>query len=482
MELAPHIRDKHMKINRLSQGDLPALNKLISDLNLSPYFDGEISIEGNDPVLCSPHRLGEAVSTMLTINGAAAAAIWNYRTRQKTDLSLSMFDAIHHLHPPHYLWQSGVKISLGAEYVPTNGLYKCKDGRFIMIEAGPPYAKLQTGYLNFLHTINDRQSIAEVIAQRTSKELEDALSAAGLPACIALSRDEWLAHPQGKILANTPFIEIEQIAPGDPQQFTSDPTTPLSGVKVLDFTHVLAGPHSTHTLAEYGANVLHISSPYHQDTTIQNLLVNQGKRSAFLDLDTPSSAQKMRELLAEADVFTLSYRPDVAKKYQITPQDAAKLSKKGIICLSINAYGHSGPWCNRPGFDQNGQAATGVSISEGSSESPRFTPVFYLNDLIAGYSAAAGMMAALLKRATTGGSYHVRISLARGAMWVQDLGYVAPDLYNLAPKEDKYPVQLETNSTVYGPVTYLAPAVKFSNMPRATLRPVVPYGADMPNW
>jgi crotonobetainyl-CoA:carnitine CoA-transferase CaiB-like acyl-CoA transferase len=471
-----------METHTLSHGQLPALSKLMHDLQLQSYFDGEVSIQGSDPVLCSPHRLGEAVSTLLTINGIAAAAIWRYRTQQKTNLQLSMYDAIHHLHSPHFLWQSGLKLSLGAEYVYTNGLYPCKDGRFIMIEAGPPYAKLQNGYLNFLHSNNDRQGIASAIANWSSDELEEALSAASLPACIARTRDEWRSHPQGAILANTPFIEIEKIAPGEPQPFSANPSTPLSNIKVLDCTHVLAGPHSAHTLAEYGANVLHISSPYHQDTTIQNLLVNPGKRSAYLDFANPNAAQKMRELLAETDVFTLSYRPQVAKRYQITAHDAAKLNKKGIIYLSINAYGHSGPWRDRPGFDQNGQAVSGVAVSEGSLSAPRFTPVFYLNDLITGYSASAGIMAALLRRAVDGGSYHVRVSLARGAMWVQDLGYLAPELYNMAPKEDQYPAQLETTDTAYGPVTCLAPAIQFSNMPRASLRPVVPYGADTPNW
>jgi hypothetical protein len=121
-------------------------------------------------------------------------------------------------------------------------------------------------------------------------------------------------------------------------------------------------------------------------------------------------------------------------------------------------------------------------ISEGSHAAPRFTPIFYLNDLIAGYAAAAGMMVALLRRTIEGGSYHVKISLARSAMWVQDLDYIAPDIYKSAPEKDLYPVKLVTHTTPFGLLTYLAPAVEFSNMSKVSLRPVVPYGADLPVW
>jgi crotonobetainyl-CoA:carnitine CoA-transferase CaiB-like acyl-CoA transferase len=250
-----------MVMKKLSLGNWPALANLIHQLGISHYFSGDATLEGTDPILQSPHYLGEAISTVLALDGIAASAIWEYRTRHINIININILDAIHHLHPTHFLWQSDYKLNLGVENVPTNGLFKCKDGRHIMIESGPPYPKLQAGYLNFFNCGNTKEALQKEISKWHSKELEDALSKAGLPACIAYTKEEWRAHPQGKILSQKPLIEIEKIAEGEPQGFSSLSTSPLNGIKVLDFTHVLAGPRSSRTLAEFGADVLHISSP-----------------------------------------------------------------------------------------------------------------------------------------------------------------------------------------------------------------------------
>ncbi|QDQ28165.1 acyl-CoA hydratase [Chitinimonas arctica] len=470
------------RISKYSQGELTALAALVGQLGLTEYFGGEASLWGADPILRSPHRLGEAISNLLLLDGIAASAIWQYRTGQTNDLDLNILDAIHHLHPTHFLWQADHHLNLGAEDVPTNGMYQCRDGRFIMIEAGPPYPQLQNGYLNFFNCGNSRQALAAAIANWPSVLLEESLAVAGLPGCIALTREEWRNHPQGKLLAQAPLIEIEKIGESAPQPFSPNPASALAGIKVLDFTHVLAGPRSTRTLAEFGAKVLHLSSPYHADTAIQNLLVNHGKRSAYLDMHSAGAKPRLDALLADADVFAFSYRPSIAEKFQITPAEVAGLSKKGIVHLSVNAYGHAGPWRQRPGFDQNGQVATGFAVEEGSLDQPRFTPVFYLNDLIAGYAAAAGMMAALLRRACEGGSYHVKVSLARSAMWVQDLGGVEQAQWSAAPGSDTYPANLTSAQTAFGKLTYLAPAVRFSTLPKVDLLPVAPYGAHAASW
>ena len=102
----------------------------------------------------------------------------------------------------------------------------------------------------------NKKSIAREVAKWDSADLEEALAKAGLPACRAFSREEWLAHPQGIALSEAPVIEIEKIADSAPVLFDAGSTSPLQGIRVLDFTHVLAGPRSARTLAEYGAYVL----------------------------------------------------------------------------------------------------------------------------------------------------------------------------------------------------------------------------------
>ena len=192
----------------------------------------------------------------------------------------------------------------------------------------------------------------------------------------------------------------------------------------------------------------------------------------------------MKVLLQDADVFVQSYRHEVVNRFGIDHHSAAKLTKKGIIYLSINTYGHEGIWCERPGFDHIAQMATGFSAKEGSLENPQYSPVFYLTDLIAGYLAASGVMAALLRRATEGGSYHVKVSLSKSAMWVQDLGYVADELLQTSElsRVDTYPAKLMSVDTTYGEITQLAPAYTFSNMPTVNLTRLVPFGADAPEF
>jgi len=478
---------------RLTQGEFPVLAALINSLGLEPHFPGEVTRLGCDPVLASPHRLGESVSTALLLGAVAASAIWKHRTGRDNNLEIDIHDAIHYLHPVHFIWQQGYSMDLGANLVEINYCYQCKDGRHVWIQAGPPYPKLQNRYLNFFDCGNNRKAIQKVIGQWNALELEEKLAELGVPCCMVRDKGEWCEHPQGRQLLHTPVIDIEKVADGEPRGLEPGASAPLTGINVLDFTHVLAGPRSTMSLAEFGANVLHIAPPHHLDPKTINLGVNRGKKSAFLDLGDPNDEQKMRSLLAQADVFAFSYRPKVADRFGLTVEDILALNKKGIVCLSSNAFGHDGVWKNRPGFDQNAQMVSGFSVTEGSREQPATSPVYYLNDLLTAYFAAAGMMVALLRRATEGGSYHVKVSLVRSCMWAQDLGLVSAEQYRSCPAADifprrltddpsafTFPPKLVNEASPFGTITRLAPAIRYSDLPTIDLLPVVPYGSYPP--
>jgi len=453
-------------------------------LGLNSRFTGDAVLRGSDPIIRSPHKLGEASAIAQLLIGAAGAAIWNTRTSQSTDVEIDIFDALHFLHPTHFVKQQGRSINVGAEMVVINDLFLCKDGKYVMLEAGPPYAKLLKGYSTFFDCGDDKASYAREVAKWNSWELEDAMAKAGLPACRAFTTEEWLEHPQGQALATTPVIEIEKIADGPRVPFSTPDhlTAPLQGIKVLDFTHVLAGPRSARTLAEYGADVLHITSPAYPDTFAQHLGVDIGKRCAYLDLrDTPDLVQ-MQALARTADVFTSTYRGTVNQRFGLEPRQLAAQSERGIICMTANAYGHTGPWSGRPGFDQNGQVASGFAAKDGGLGKPKFSPVFYLADLMTGYLAAAGMMAALLKRAEEGGSYHVKLSLARSAMWVQALGYLDTTRQAGIPSKDIYPAKLAHVRSVYGELSYLQAPLTFTNLTLPQVHLIEPYGASPASW
>ena len=466
----------------LGGGELEPLADLIDLLGLAGRFTGEATVVGSDPVIRSPHRLGEASCTAQLLIGAAGAAIWEARGGTRTDISIDIIHALHHLHPTHYIEHSGYPSNVGAEFVAVNGIFPTRDGRYIMLEAGPPYQKLLNGYLNFFDCGNNKRSFTREVGKWNAEDLEDALADAGLPACRAFTREEWLAHPQGTALASAPPIEIVKIADGDPVPFHDHGASPLDGIRVLDFTHVLAGPRSAHMLAAYGAEVLHISSPWFADSLAQHLGVDAGKYDAYLDLRYDEDVETMRHLAATADVFASTYRPAVNERFGLLPDQMAAASERGIVYMSANAYGHSGPWKDRPGFDQNGQVASGFAMAEGRGGPPKFSPVFYLADLMTGYFAAAGMMAALHRRALEGGSYQVKLSLTRSAVWVQELGLLDVGAQGEVPETDSYPVETVSIDTAYGAVTTLAPPLAFTNLTLPAADRLVPYGADPASW
>lgn len=467
----------------LLAGELPALDELVDAMGISRFRHGNASLTGSDPVIHSPHKLGEASACAQLAIGLAASAVWASRTGVTTDVSIGIIDALHFLHPTHYVQQQGRSINVGAEHVATNNLYACRDGRYVMLEAGPPYPKLLDGYLNFFNCGNNREALSEAVSRWDAEALETALSKAGLPACRAFTRDEWLAHPQGKTLAQTPVVEIEKIADGSAVPFSvGRATSPLAGIRVLDFTHVLAGPRSARTLAEHGADVLHVSAPAYPDTFAQHLGVDVGKRCTYLDLRDAPDLQRMHRLAAESDVFTSTYRHSVNERFALLPHQLAATHPRGIVCMTANAYGHEGPWATRPGFDQNGQVASGFAAAEGSPGEPRFSPVFYLADLITGYLAAAGIMTALLRRATEGGSYHVKLSLARSAMWVQELGLLEPNDQIGLPRSDIYPADLVRYPSVYGEIAWLRQPLSYTALELPEVSYIEPYGASQPTW
>ncbi len=308
---------------RLSAGGLKPLADLVDHLDLTSHFAGDSVLNGADPVIRSPHHLGEASAMGHLLIGIAGAAIWHARTGQKTDIEVDIIHALHYLHSTHFVQQQGRPMNVGAEFVDVNGMFLCRDNRYVMIEGGPPYLKLLKGYLNFFDCGYNKKSIAREVAKWDSGELEEALAKAGLPVSRSYTREEWLSHAQGIALSEAPVIEIEKISDGAPVPFDAGATSPLQGIRVLDFTHVLAGPRSTRMLAEYGADVLHITSPAYPDTFAQHLGVDEGKKCAYLDIRGAADRETMQRLARRADVFTNNYRPGVTKHFGLSPEELA---------------------------------------------------------------------------------------------------------------------------------------------------------------
>ena len=127
----------------------------------------------------------------------------------------------------------------------------------------------------------------------------------------------------------------------------------------------------------------------------------------------------MRALVSDAHMFSQGYRPDALARRGFGPMELAEM-RPGIIVVSIDCYGHEGPFAGRPGWEQLAQTVTGMALEHAGDEHPALVPAA-VNDYTTGYLGALGVMRALARRATEGGSWHVRVSLARTSMWIMSL-------------------------------------------------------------
>ena len=281
-------------------------------------------------------------------------------------------------------------------------------------------------WCRFLDVPPDTAKVAAAVASWDAIELEEAASAVGLPICMVRSAEEWLVHAQGARLAGQPVIGLEKTGDAPVRDFGTA-ARPFDRVRVLSFTHAVAGPTVGRTLAEQGADVLGATRPNDYEHEFIYAEANVGSQSAYIDLDKPVGKERAERLLADADVVVDNYRTGSLGRRGLSPQDLAD-RHPGTVLVSVNCYGPTGPWAERGGFDMNGSAASGLMTIEGSEAEPRLPVTSLVNDYITGYMGAIGASAALIKRAIDGGSWHVTVSLTRTAMWCGSLGLVDPAL------------------------------------------------------
>lgn len=198
---------------------------------------------------------------------------------------------------------------------------------------------------------------------------------------------------------------------------------PLSGVRVLDMTRILAGPTCGLGLTEHGADDLMVTAPSLPQIDAFVRDTSHGKRSCYLDYTDEKQAAVLQDLLKEADIFIEGYRPGSMKKHGFSPEDIMKI-RPGIICVSVNCFGDEGEYGDRAGWDQVAQAVTGICKTQGEAAGtgiPALTPVFVC-DFLTGLLGSYGAKLALARRAKEGGSYHVKVSLCKSAMLLQRQG------------------------------------------------------------
>lgn len=454
-----------------------ALRGLLDILGVEPA--GRIIIRGDDFPAVSPHRLASASAAALAAMGTGVANLWRARGGGAQDIAVDTARAVQALRTYHYSLKNGRRLPGGKG--PLQTYHRTADGRWIYIYGHHIFGHFLDRTLDLLNCPHNLAAIDAAIAKWPAQALEDALNARGVPAAFVRSEAEWAAHPQGQWLAQRPVVEIERIGDTAPEPLPPGPR-PLAGVRVLDLTHILCGPYIARALAEQSADVLRLSPVDIRDPESVLIDTGWGKRSAYIDFNEPGDLATVRALVAEADVVVQSFRPGAFDRFGLSVADLARL-RPGLVVVSVSAYGTGGPWARRGALEALGQAVAGISHAEALDGRPRSVRTGTLNDYLGAYVGAAGALAALLRRHRTGGSHHVKVSLARTSMWVRELGTMPEAAAHMAaPYAEPVEPALMEADTPYGRVTTLRPPLDYSATPSRWDRPTAPLGSGTAEW
>lgn len=438
-----------------------------------------VTLAGTEPQLPSSWRVGAVAQSSIAASTLAAAEIWRLRTGARQAVSVDMRHAAIEFRAERYMRLDGKPP--GPAWDKIAGVYKTRDDARVRIHTNFPHHR--DGFLKLLACDNDRAAVQAALMKWDGAHFENTAALAGMPCTLMRSLEEWAAHPQAQAVAGLPLIEIERIGEAPPRRLPRDAERPLSDVRVLDLTRIIAGPVAGRTLAAHGADVMRVTSPHLPALPMLDIDTGRGKLSVSLDLRAMEECERLSSLLSEAQVILNAYRPGALDRFGFSPQACAE-ARPGIVVGTLSAFGRLGPWASRRGFDSLVQNACGINVAEAEAlgvEAPKELPAQAL-DHAAGYLLATGVMLALGRKAQEGGSWHVRVSLARTAHWLMQLGrlengFAAPD-----PKPEDVADLLADMDSPHGRLTYVTHAGILSETPAHWSRPPVPLGNSAPLW
>lgn len=449
---------------------------------------------GEAAVLPSSFCVATAAQASLALAGLAAVELGTLRSplagrqllwvdRAHAAVECSAHFALDGREPP--LWD------------PLSGLYACG----AEVAGAPPgwvrihanFAHHRDGALRLLGLPADphtpRDAVAAALRRWTATDFEQAAADAGLVVAAARRHADWLQHPHAQAVASLPVVDIQRIGDAPPRQWPPAPserspgtdaeTPPLSGLRVLDLTRILAGPVAGRCLAAYGADVMLVNGP-HLPNISAIADTSRGKLSTQIDLRQADGRRQLDHLLDGAQVFLQGYRPGALAQ---RGYGAAELTRRwpGLVIAELSAYGWEGPWADRRGFDSLVQTATGFNLDEAEAaglQTPKAMPMQIL-DYAAGHLLAFGIQAALWRQQREGGSWQVRVSLAGVGRWLRSLGRLDQGLAAQAP--DITPFLGEWDSG-FGRLRAVRHAPQFSRSVLTRQRPAMPPGSHPPLW
>lgn len=466
-------------------------NEVLKDIGLTTAASGgKLTFYGQDPIIPSRLRFGAMAAVGLAARSVALAALWRQTTGEGQDIHVDVRKALRRFcgfFEGKWETINGRGPTLGqTQENPFSELplfRRTRDGRHVV--ALNIYPKLQQRALNFLRAGDSSESINNAIRQWRADELEAAGQEAGLVFAKVRTHEEFRKEPAyTEVLSQMPLITVEKIGESEPVPFKRGAKSPLEGIRALGMGHVIAGAGIGRDLAYYGADVLNIWRP--NDTEIEAFFwdVQVGMRSTILDGSKEDRA-KFDHLLKDADVFFSNRRPGYLEKYGLTAEELSE-KKPGLIHAKVVLHGERGPWSNWVGFDEIGAAVSGLFAIEGTPTEPKSPPIIPICDNVVGWLGTTGVLEALRRRATEGGSYRVVVSLTKTVLWLLSLGIFDKTYAQQAAgstEEHAYvDPELFTAETPLGTYQGFTDQVVLSRTPGSFRTVLMPRGSSKPEW
>lgn len=395
--------------------------ELVKSLWQKLFGDGALpalTLSGPDALLPSPFHVDTLAVASIALAAASVARFAEVRTRGPLrDVAVDRLHAAAAFRSERYLRL------LEREPIPVwdpiAGDYETRDG-FIRLHTN--YRSHRDAVLSVLGVKEEREAVAQAVASWDGEPLELAVVEAGGAAALMRERAEFQAHPQGQSLAREPLFQWSAHA-GQPRTLPASSAAPLSGVRVLDLTRVIAGPVCTRFLSAFGADVLRVDPAAFEEVAALLPETTAGKRRAALDLRSAQGRDVFQRLVAEAHVLVLGYRADALERLGLGAGVRRALNP-GLVTVMHDAYGFSGPWALRRGFDSLVQMSSGIAAfgrRVKGSRLPAPLPAQAL-DHATGYLAAAAACRGLTHALSQREGSVTRLSLAGTAELLWQLG------------------------------------------------------------
>lgn len=357
-------------------------------------------------------------------------------------------------------------------WAPFSGFWEAADG-WVRTHGNYPHHADRLAHILGIAADCSKDQIAAAIARRSAVELEDESAATGAILGAVRTSAVWAQHPHALATSSLPLVDFRSTHDATPRAWSPADDRPLSGVRVLDLTRVLAGPVATRNLALLGADVLRIDSPHLPETGWIHLDTGAGKRSTTLDLRGTADRRVLDGLLRHADVVVTGYRPGALDALGLSPEALAE-QQPGIVVGSVSAWGTQGPWASRRGFDSIVQAVTGIAMTvSGDGVQPGALPAQAL-DHSAGHLLTAGICRGLHRQRERGGTPRVAVALALLARELLRTTGTATETRNEPT--------LQIGQTAAGLVTCAAPPLRGPHIPEQYPALASPWGTDEPLW